>query len=282
MIPIKDNLEYDPRIPWVTYGLIALNIAGFVIQMSQQAAGLSATFAAHWIYTSGKFAVAADSASAPWLGQVAASLMISMFMHGNVVHLAGNMATFYVFGPALEAHMGRLRFLAFCLLSGIAAGLYFAGPDAAAGIRYIGASGVGAGIIAAYLVSWPRSRITALAPVLVTTNAFFMLIAFEVMQIMGIWTTSHTGIRESVSTGYWAHAGGLLFGTLVAIAMRLAAWASPLRHKPAVVVPPHDKELYDHVLDCLQSAGNAIVGALRQIVAGIAGLVPRLLGRNDS
>lgn len=258
LIPLKDNLRYDRSAPWITYALIALNIIGFVIQMSQESAGLSGSFISHWVFTSGKFTVAVDSASVPLLLKVAASLMFSMFMHGNIVHLAGNMAAFYVYGPPLEARMGRLPFLFFCLSSGVVAGLYFAGPGAIDGIRYMGASGVGAGMIAAYLVLWPRARITALAPMLVTTNAFFMLIGFEIMQAIGIWKSSHTLVQESVSTGYWAHAGGLLVGTLVAVAMRLRARHRPWWQKEAVVVPPHDRELYDRILDGLVYAGSGI------------------------
>lgn len=271
LIPLKDNLRYDRSAPWVTYALIALNIIGFVIQMSQESAGLSGSFISHWVFTSGKFTAAADSASVPLLLQVAASLVFSMFMHGNTVHLAGNMAAFYVYGPPLEVRMGRLPFLFFCLSSGVVAGLYFAGPGAVDGIRYMGASGVGAGMIAAYLVLWPRARITALAPLPVTTNAFFMLIAFEVMQAIGIWTTNPTGIQEHVSTGYWAHAGGMLVGTMVAVAMRLRARHRPWWQKDPVVVPPHDKELYDRILDGLVHAGNGI----RRGVKGIGTARPR-------
>jgi membrane associated rhomboid family serine protease len=152
--------------------------------------------------------------------QALLTLFTSMFLHGGWLHVIGNLWVLYIFGDNVEDVMGSGRYLLFYLVSGIVAGLtqILIGPTSR--IPAIGASGAIAGVLGAYLMLFPGSRVTTLVPV------FFLPWFIEIPAIifLGFWfilqffngllalevTTALGGIA------YWAHIGGFLFG-LVAV-----------------------------------------------------------------
>jgi membrane associated rhomboid family serine protease len=150
-------------------------------------------------------------------GPQVAHVLTSMFLHGSWMHLLGNMWFLWLFGNNIEDSMTRPRFLAFYLLSGLAAaGLQvFAEPDSA--VPMVGASGAISGVMGAYLVLYPRVRVYTMVPLgFVFTQmalpAWVMLIYWAVLQIAG-GVTSIGG--EGGGVAFWAHLGGFFAGVVL-------------------------------------------------------------------
>jgi membrane associated rhomboid family serine protease len=141
----------------------------------------------------------------------------------------------FIFGPAVEASMGSLRYLWFYLVAGIAAGLAMVamGPDSR--IAVIGASGAIAGVLGAYFVLFPRGRITTILPIFMFIQfveipaAFYLLIWFAVQLYAGIASGAQGPLVGGVA--WWAHVGGFLFG--VAAAPIVVHRSSPRKYSQA-------------------------------------------------
>jgi membrane associated rhomboid family serine protease len=142
-----------------------------------------------------------------------------MFLHGGWAHIIGNMWTLWIFGDNVEDRMGSLRFLLFYLVTGLAAGLthYFTNVDSV--VPTVGASGAIAGVLGAYFVLFPRSRIIVLVPI------FFFPFFFELPAVIYLlfWFLSQilggaiAGLSASQVGGiaFWAHAGGFAAGVVL-------------------------------------------------------------------
>ena len=153
------------------------------------------------------------------------TLFTSMFMHGSIVHIAGNMLFLWIFGNNIEDSMGRLRFLLFYLLGGLVAiGAQVAiAPDAA--VPTVGASGAVSAVLGGYLLLYPRARVvTAIFIVF-----FFTLVELPALLVLGFWFVQqlafgYLDFNSPAAAGggvaYFAHIGGFVFGLL---AIRLAA-----------------------------------------------------------
>jgi membrane associated rhomboid family serine protease len=150
-----------------------------------------------------------------------ASVFVAMFLHEGWLHIGGNMLFLYIFGNNIEDRMGRLVYPIFYLLGGLAAaGLQLAfGPNAV--IPNLGASGAIAAVLGAYLVLYPRARVTTLV-----FFFFITLIELPAAAVLGIWFVIQFfsgvgGLGTQVNGGvaYWAHVGGFAFGALVAWAL---------------------------------------------------------------
>jgi membrane associated rhomboid family serine protease len=143
----------------------------------------------------------------------------SMFMHGSLLHLGGNMLFLWIFGNNIEDSMGRLTFLGFYLLGGFAAlGLHvLTDPDSA--IPTVGASGAIAGVLGAYARLYPRARVVTVIFIII----FFTVVTLPALLVLGLWFllqllpafSEPTG-AEGGGVAYFAHIGGFLFG-LIAI-----------------------------------------------------------------
>jgi membrane associated rhomboid family serine protease len=145
------------------------------------------------------------------------TIFTSMFMHGSFIHLAGNMLFLWIFGNNIEDSMGRLTFVVFYLLGGLAAlGLQVAiNPDSL--IPTIGASGAIAGVLGAYARLYPRARVVTLIIIII----FFTVVTLPALLVLGLWFLLQLlpAFSEPVgNTGggvaYFAHIGGFLFGVL--------------------------------------------------------------------
>ncbi len=148
------------------------------------------------------------------------TVLTSMFLHGSWMHLLGNMLFLWIFGNNVEDAMGRVRYLAFYLLAGIAATtaqtvvtLGFA-PTADARLANVGASGAIAGVLGAYFVLFPRARVLALI--------LFFVVEVPAMLVLGLWfvfqlwsgSTSFEHPEEGGGVAFFAHIGGFVFGML--------------------------------------------------------------------
>ncbi|MEQ9411904.1 MAG: rhomboid family intramembrane serine protease [Fuerstiella sp.] len=151
------------------------------------------------------------------------TLLTCVFLHGSLLHLAGNLWFLWVFGDNVEDRMGPFGYLAFYLGSGIAASLthYMFQPNSP--VPTIGASGAVAGVMGAYLVLYPHARVTTLIPlffilqILVVPAPIFLGIWFVIQLVQGTFSMGNT---QAAGVAWWAHAGGFAFGALVAWLLR--------------------------------------------------------------
>jgi membrane associated rhomboid family serine protease len=140
----------------------------------------------------------------------------SMFMHGSLLHLGGNMLFLWIFGNNIEDAMGRLTFVAFYLLGGFAAlGLHvLSDPDSA--IPTVGASGAIAGVLGAYARLYPRARVVTVVFIII----IFTVVTLPALLVLGLWFLLQLlpAFSEPAGTGggvaYFAHIGGFVFGLL--------------------------------------------------------------------
>jgi membrane associated rhomboid family serine protease len=155
---------------------------------------------------------------ATWL-----TVLFAMFMHGSLLHIAGNMLFLWIFGNNIEDSMGRLRFAIFYLLGGLCAmaAQTLAGPDST--IPTVGASGAIAAVLGGYIVLYPRARVLTLIFIIL----FVTVIELPAMVVLGIWillqvisASAQHGDIAGGGVAYYAHIGGFAFGLL---AIRLFA-----------------------------------------------------------
>jgi membrane associated rhomboid family serine protease len=166
------------------------------------------------------------------------TLFTSMFMHGGILHLAGNMLFLWIFGNNIEDSMGRARFILFYLLAGLIAVYAQSLLDTSATVPTIGASGAVAGVLGGYALLHPQARVLSLIFIVF----FVTLIEVPAYIILGIWfvlqfipAIGQTAIPDIAGEGgvaYWAHLGGFVFGLA---AIKLFA----NRHRDRPVEPPY-------------------------------------------
>jgi membrane associated rhomboid family serine protease len=151
---------------------------------------------------------------APWY----LTILSSMFMHGSLLHLGGNMLFLWIFGNNIEDSMGRVRFVFFYLLGGVAAlGLQVV-TDPSSSIPTVGASGAIAAVLGAYAVLYPRARVVTLVFIII----IFTIIELPALLVLGLWFVLQLlpTFNEPIAGGgggvaYFAHIGGFLFGMLL-------------------------------------------------------------------
>jgi membrane associated rhomboid family serine protease len=148
----------------------------------------------------------------------ALALLVSMFLHAGWLHLGGNMLYLWIFGNNVEDRLGRLPYLGFYLLGGIAADRLQIAFGPSSTVPNVGASGAIAAVLGAYLVMFPRARVRTLVFLLV----FVTWIELPAAVVLGGWFLIQlfTGIgsvgEQGSGVAYWAHVGGFVFGYLVA------------------------------------------------------------------
>ncbi|MQA88153.1 MAG: rhomboid family intramembrane serine protease [Streptosporangiales bacterium] len=166
---------------------------------------------------------AEDVNKLPWL-----SVLTAMFLHGGWAHLLGNMLFLYVFGNNVEDRIGRLRFLLFYLGTGYAAAYGHALTQPASTTPLVGASGAIAGVLGAYLVFYPRARVTSLVPFLL-----FFPFRLPAWVVLGFWFVLQwlyfrgTGVSEGAGVAYAAHVFGFLAGAAYAVVDRSVRGSRP-------------------------------------------------------
>jgi membrane associated rhomboid family serine protease len=221
-VPLWDlNPLENVRFQWVTFSLIVANTlvffvfqVGLLVPASTEALVSFAVIPAQLI-GQGYLGEAAQTAQGVAVPE-RLTLLTYMFLHGNILHLVGNMLFLWVFGDNVEDAMGHLRFLLFYLLCGIFAGLAHAFMRPDSDVPMIGASGAVAGVIAAYLMLHPNVRvwILALFRIPLRVSAGFALAVWIVLQIISVVFDQGGG------TAWWAHIGGLIAGAVLILFMR--------------------------------------------------------------
>jgi membrane associated rhomboid family serine protease len=155
------------------------------------------------------------------------TLVTSLFLHGGIVHLFGNMIYLWVFGGVVEEALGRVRYLLFFILCGVVGSLAHTALFPRSTVPSIGASGSIAGILGAFLVLRPRARIVTLFPLVVywamaEIRALIFLPIWFAMQFFNGFMALAAAARtqEVVGIAWWAHVGGFLFGAAVGLGVR--------------------------------------------------------------
>jgi membrane associated rhomboid family serine protease len=228
VIPLRDTIR-SYSFPVVVWILIALNVLVFLFETSLSQRSLMELTRLFGVVPA---RLSLDNL-AVWLDQplIPLTLVTSQFLHGGWLHLISNMWTLFIFGDNVEDRMGSIRFLVFYLLSGIVANLMQAVVFPGSTIPAVGASGAIAGVLGAYLLLYPRSRVITLIPIIVIP----WFIEISAFVYLGFWFISqlYSGVfsiggGQMGGIAWWAHIGGFLFGLLT---VRLFA---PRRH-PAIV-----------------------------------------------
>jgi membrane associated rhomboid family serine protease len=202
MIPLRDIIQ-SRTTPWINLLLIAINTLAFVYELTLPQPALIRFF----------FRYGLIPAHFSW-----AAATSSMFLHENVLHIGSNLLCLWIFGDNVEDRMGHLRYLVFYLLAGYVAALteVWAGPTSA--IPLIGASGAIAGVMGAYFVLFPHSRILVLVPLIFIFDVFevpavlFLGFWFLLQAIGGAGRLAQPAVSGGVA--FWAHVGGFLTGII--------------------------------------------------------------------
>jgi rhomboid family protein len=208
MLPIGDDDSTRRIVPLVTYVLIVLNVLFFFVEMSG-----GEPFIRQWAFVPRRFA-ANPAGDAP-------TLFSSMFMHAGWAHLGGNMLYLWIFGDNVEDRFGHLKFLIFYLLCGIAATVAQMAVSLGSTVPNLGASGAIAGVLAAYLVMFPKGSVRVLqgsrvmqVPALIVIGLWFVLQLFS-----GIGSVANAS-QAGGGVAYMAHIGGFVAGFLLTFVFR--------------------------------------------------------------
>jgi len=203
MIPLRDVIP-SRTPPVVTVGLIVANSLVFLYQVSLPEAQLQVLVKEFGLVPA-EFALS--------------SLVTSIFLHGGWLHVVGNMWYLWIFGDNVEDRMGHGRFLVFYLICGIAAGLGHLVVGLDSPVPTIGASGAIAGVMGAYFVLYPQSRILTLVPIIffiqiIEIPALFFLAFWFILQLFSgvgsLALSSHVG-----GVAFWAHIAGFAAGLVL-------------------------------------------------------------------
>lgn len=222
MFPLKDNLRCL-TFPVVTLTLIVANCIVFMFELVQMNAGQMAfmQFVYKYALVPSNLLEAFSSGDPAMMGWTTFTMFSAMFMHGSIMHLFGNMMFLFVFGRAMEARLGRFGFLAFYLLTGVAASLIHIASDPGSAVPMLGASGAISGVLGGYLILWPKAEIRAFVVpfFLVTIRAYWFLVVWFGMQLYPILQAGDGAVGGGVA--YWAHVGGFVAGFIAAGGFRL-------------------------------------------------------------
>ena len=225
MIPIKDTIQ-SRSFPLVTWLLIIANVLVFVlIELPLGQTQLNRLISIYGVtpnLCAAPILNGISTASIPGLGTLfqgcAIPLLTSMFLHGGWVHIIGNMWVLIIFGDNVEDRLGSMRFLVFYLICGVASGLTQAFIAPASQVPAIGASGAIAGVLAAYVVFFPRARVVTFIPLFILPwfvnipALVFIAIWFLLQFFSGLLALSGAA---SGGVAYWAHVGGFVCGLLL-------------------------------------------------------------------
>jgi membrane associated rhomboid family serine protease len=209
MIPIRDVIPSRTR-PRVTIGLIIINVLVFLFQSALTARSQD-LFLLSFGLVPAAFSIV--------------TLFTSMFIHGGVAHLAGNMLFLWIFGDNIEDRLGHGRFLIFYLLCGVVAAFSQTALDPLSLTPMVGASGAIAGVMGGYLVLYPHSRVLMLfpfPPILFELPAVLFLAMWFVVQFLsGVGTLPMFGAPDITGgVAFWAHVTGFLAGLVLVGIMR--------------------------------------------------------------
>jgi len=223
MIPLKSD---NPRASYAVVNaiLITANILIFIYQFSLgPKAGQRMVNVYGLIPARAEYLVAPTRAHHAAASQVAETLVTSMFLHGGWLHVLGNMLFLWVFGGSVEDRLGHFVYFLFYMVCGIGSGLVDTVISWGSTIPTIGASGAISGVMGAYIVLFPRSRILTLIPIFI----IFFTLRLPAVLLLGYWFLlqflsgiGSLGVTNQGGVAWWAHVGGFLLGALLVLGHR--------------------------------------------------------------
>lgn len=209
MIPLRDT-QPSHSTPFVTVSIIIFNVLVFLYELSLDQYSLN-WFIAHYGVVPERFQYS--------------DLISSMFLHGGWMHLIGNMWFLWIYGDNVEDILGPWKFIGFYLLCGIAAAMVHAILNPYSRVPTVGASGAIAGVMGAYLVKFPHSRVLTLVPIFIFFTTFevpalIILLYWFVIQIFsGIGSVGVSNVSQG-GVAWFAHVGGFLAGIILVYLLR--------------------------------------------------------------
>ncbi|MDQ3678032.1 MAG: rhomboid family intramembrane serine protease [Actinomycetota bacterium] len=241
MFPLKDNIPTD-RTPFVTIALIAINVIVYFLaqkggilngppdegvvhfgvipyEITHPGDECDALFGPDGLARSRILCEGIDPVRVTDTPTTILTLFSSMFMHGGILHLAGNMLFLWIFGNNVEDSMGPVRFVVFYLLGGLAAITLQVAIDPNATVPTIGASGAVAAVLGGYILLFPRARVITVIFIIF----FFTIIELPAFLILGFWFLQQIAFGAldlsnpaggGGGVAYFAHIGGFVFGLL--------------------------------------------------------------------
>ncbi|HDP98914.1 MAG TPA: rhomboid family intramembrane serine protease [bacterium] len=217
MIPLRDTIP-SRSFPFITILLILINGAIFLLEISL-GKGLVEFVEMFGLIPERYFKLA--SGEGHNIVQRYLPFLTSIFLHGGWFHVLWNLWFLWIFGDNVEDHFGHFKFLLFYIICGLLAGLAHVYVNPGSIIPTIGASGAIAGVMGAYIVLYPRSKVLTIIPIFF----IFPIIHIPAFVFLGIWFISQfisgaasLGIDQSFSgVAWWAHIGGFLAGAVVII-----------------------------------------------------------------
>jgi membrane associated rhomboid family serine protease len=257
LFPIGDDNQGRLSTPFVTYILVAINVAVFLFLQQVGATESGERFTYGYAVVPYEITTGEDLTQpqrlpdaepvidrrtgrrelpvipeAPGPTPIYLTLLTSMFMHGGWMHIIGNMVYLWVFGDNVEDNFGHGRFLLFYLICGLAASFAQIFMEPSSVIPSLGASGAIAGVLGAYLIMFPHNRVRSILPlgIIWTTielPAIVVLGFWIVLQVISQYTASFAGTAQSGGVAYMAHIGGFVAGVVMAFLFRRKTQRTP-------------------------------------------------------
>lgn len=213
MIPLRDTTR-SSKFPVINTILIVSNLIVFLYELSLGQASN------RFIFQHGLTPTLLYSSTSVGIAERVSPFFTSLFIHGGFLHLLGNMLFLYIFGDNVEDKMGHFRYLVFYIICGLAAAVFQTMTNIHSTIPMIGASGAISGVLGAYLIFFPKSRILTLLPILFFIQlihipaAVFIIIWFIFQFLSGVATLpAEPGVG---GVAFWAHIGGFVSGIILA------------------------------------------------------------------
>ena len=240
MIPLRDA-NPTRRRPVVTIALIAVCVAVFAYELLIQSSdgdGALDAFVRQYGLVPGTLTAALNGTQSDQLGSALRSVFTSMFLHGGWIHLIGNMLYLWILGNNIEDRLGRLGFLVFYLVGGVAAAVsqVLVGPQSE--LPVIGASGAIAAVLGAYLVLYPRARVLSL----VFLGFFYQLLHVPAVIVLGLWFVlqlidgvASLGVTSTNGgVALFEHIGGFIAGVIVGFLIRTVGTSRRPQPAPSI------------------------------------------------
>ncbi len=217
MLPLRDE---NPRrtLPLFTILIILANIGIFLYEISLgPRAGQQLVAAYGMIPARVELLLTGHQVT---VGQAFAPLLTSIFLHGGLLHLAGNMWFLWVFGDNIEDHLGHVKYMLFYLACGLGAGVVHTVANLDSQAPAVGASGAISGVMGAYMVLYPGARVYTWIPpifVLPLPSVVVLLLWFALQFLSGLGSL---GVQSAGGVAWWAHIGGFVLGALLVLGSR--------------------------------------------------------------
>jgi membrane associated rhomboid family serine protease len=227
VVPINDN-NPTRRTAYVNYGLIIANVLAFLYESRLPSRALE-RFLQTWAVVPAQLTASFTGELPPQLVPEWSTLFTSQFLHGGLLHIAGNMLFLWIFGNNVEDRLGHLKYLIFYLACGALAALTQWFFSAYSTVPSLGASGAIAGVMGAYILRFPRVQVLTLIPL----GFIFLPLRIPAVFFLGIWFLQQAlyglvSLNAPMNIGmqgggiaYWAHAGGFVFGAILGPLMGL-------------------------------------------------------------